>query len=130
MKKLQFVLIAAALIGGASAASAQDTQQQAAPRGGGRGNMIGALMQGITLTAEQQVKVDAITKKYSTQRDSLRADQSVDQDTRRAKGRELMTKQSDEIKAVLTDEQKTVFEKNRADLQARMQNGGGRPPQL
>jgi periplasmic protein CpxP/Spy len=128
MKKLQFVVIAAALMGGASLAAAQDTQQQAAPRAG-RGNMMAALMQGITLSAEQQVKVDEITKKYSEQRDALRADQSLEQDARRAKGRELMTKQSDEIKSVLTDEQKKVFEKNQADMQARMQNGGGRPPQ-
>jgi Spy/CpxP family protein refolding chaperone len=128
MRKLQFVVIAAALMGGASLAAAQDTQQQAAPRGG-RGNMMATLMQGVALSAEQQVKVDAITKKYSEQRNALRADQNLDQDTRRAKGRELMGKQSDEIKSVLTDEQKKVFEKNQADMQARMQGGGGRPPQ-
>jgi Spy/CpxP family protein refolding chaperone len=128
MRKLQFVVIAAALMGGASLAAAQDTQQQAVPRGG-RANMMAALMQGVALSAEQQVKVDAITKKYSEQRDALRADQNLDQDTRRAKGRELMGKQSDEIKSVLTDEQKKVFEKNQADMQARMQGGGGRPPQ-
>ena len=119
MRKLQLVLVAAMLAGTASVSSAQDAQQQA------------ALLQGITLTAEQQTKVDAIVKKFSDERQTLRQDQSLDQDARRAKGRELMMKQSDEIKGVLTDDQKKVFEKNLTDLQARMQQGGGqRPPQL
>ena len=128
MKKLHLAIVAAMLIGGVTVASAQDTQQQAVPRPG-RGNMMATLMQGVTLSAEQQTKVDSITKKYSEQRQNLMQDQSLDQDARRAKGRELMTKQSDEVKTLLTDEQKKVFEKNQADLQARMQ-GGQRPPQL
>lgn len=123
MRKLQFVLAAAMMIGSATVASAQDAQPQGGQRPGGRG--IGMLMQGITLTAEQQAKVDSIAKKYQGEREALA---SLDQDARRAKGRELMTKQSDEVKALLTDEQKKVFEKNQADMQARMQ-GGGRPPQ-
>jgi hypothetical protein len=127
MKKFQFVLVAAMLVGGVSVASAQDAQQQAGPPR--RGNMMAALMQGITLTVDQQVKVDSLTKKYADQRESLRGDQTLDQDVRRAKGRELMAKQSDEIKALLNDDQKKVYEKNQADLQARMQSGGGRPPQ-
>jgi Spy/CpxP family protein refolding chaperone len=127
MKKLQFLFVAAMLVGSVSVASAQDAQQQAAPRSG-RGNMMAALMQGITLTAEQQTKVDSITKKYADQRQTLMQDQSLDQDARRAKGAELRNKQLEEMKAVLTDEQKKVLEKNQADIQARMQQGGGRPP--
>jgi Spy/CpxP family protein refolding chaperone len=127
MKKLQFLFVAAMLVGSVSVASAQDAQQQAAPRSG-RGNMMAALMQGITLTAEQQTKVDSITKKYADQRQTLMQDQSLDQDARRAKGAELRNKQLEEVKAVLTDEQKKVLEKNQADMQARMQQGGGRPP--
>jgi Spy/CpxP family protein refolding chaperone len=116
------------LAGAASVSFAQDAQQQAAaprPRG------MAALMERITLTAEQQTKIDVITKKYADQRDAMRAElQNADQDARRAKMREVMTKQSDEIKVVLTDDQKKVFEKNLADMQARMQQGGGqRPPQ-
>lgn len=127
MRKLQFVLVAAMLAGSASIATAQDTQQQAAPRPG-RGNMMGMLLQGITLSAEQQTKVDSINKKYADQRQAMMSElQDADQETRRAKMREAMAKQSDEIKAVLTDEQKKVFEKNQADMQARIQ-GGGRPP--
>jgi periplasmic protein CpxP/Spy len=126
MRKFSVVLVAAMLLGGSSIASAQ-AAPQGQGQGQGRGNMMGMLMAGITLTADQQTKVDSITKKYTDERAAIRTDQSLDQDARRAKSREIMTKQNDEIKAVLTDEQKKVFDKNQADMQARMQ-GGGRPP--
>ena len=126
MKKLQLVLVAAMLMGGTAVASAQDAQPQGQRQGGP--NMMAALMQGITLTAEQQAKADSVVKKYADQRAAIRADQTLDQDGRRAKSRELMGKQQEELKALLTDDQKKVFEKNVADMQARMQ-GGGRPPQ-
>jgi Spy/CpxP family protein refolding chaperone len=129
MRKLQLVLAAALLVGVTTVASAQDPQPQGQRPGGGRGNQMAMLMQGITLTAEQQAKVDSIGAKYMTERRNMMQDQSLDQDARRAKGRELMGKQQEEVKALLTDEQKKVFEKNVADMQARMQQGGGRPPQ-
>jgi hypothetical protein len=94
--------------------------------GGNRPNPMVALMAGITLSAEQQVKVDSITKKYADINTALRADASLDQAARRAKSMENRTKQNDEVKAVLTDEQKKVFDKNVADAAARMQQ---RPPQ-
>ena len=127
MRKLQLVAIAAMLAISASTAMAQDGQQQGGPRGG---RMMAALMNGISLSADQQVKVDSIAKKYSDARQAMMQDQSLDQDARRAKMREQMGKQAEEIKAVLSDEQKKVFDKNREDMQARMQQGGQRPPQL
>ena len=127
MKKLHLVLVAIMLAASTSAAVAQDAQPQGGQRGGS-GRMMAALMLGITLTADQQTKVDAITKKYAAARQTMMQDQSLDQDARRAKMREAMGKQSDEIKVLLTDEQKKVFEKNQADMQARMQGGGQRPP--
>ena len=123
MKKLQIMLVAAMLMGTAAVSMAQDAQPQGAPPRGGRG--IAMLLQGITLTAEQQAKVDSITKKYADQRQALMQElQGADQDTRRAKMREVMGKQSEEIKAVLTEDQKKIFDKNEADLRARMQQGG------
>jgi Spy/CpxP family protein refolding chaperone len=130
MRKVQLVLVAAMLAGSVTVAAAQEPQPQGGQRPGGGGRMMAALMQGVTLSAEQQTEFDAIAKKYAEARQTMMQDQSVDQDARRAKMREAMTKQSDEIKALLTDEQKKVFEKNQADMQARMQQGGGqRPPQ-
>ena len=127
MKNLQLALVAVMLTASASVAVAQDAQPQG-QRQGGRPDMMASLMQGITLTADQQTKIDTLTKKYADQRAAIRADQTLDQDARRAKSRELMGKQQEEVKALLTDEQKKAFDKNVADMQARMQ-GGGRPPQ-
>ena len=128
MRKLQLVFVAAMLAGSSALATAQDPQPQGQRRGGGRG--LAMLMQGITLTAEQQAKVDSINARYGEQRRVLMQDQSLDQDSRRTRGRELLGKQRDEVKAVLTDDQKKVFDKNVEDMQARMERGGGqRPPQ-
>lgn len=131
MKKLQMFAVAALLAGSASIAAAQDPQPQ--PQGQGRGMGVNRgmamMMQGITLSAEQQVKVDSITARTQAQRQAMMADQSLEGPARRTKMMEIMTKQQEEIKAILTPEQKTVFEKNLAEMQARMQQGGGqRPP--
>jgi Spy/CpxP family protein refolding chaperone len=138
MKKFQIVLVAALVAMTASAAVAQDPQPQpqGQPQGSGQGrggNRMAALMQGITLSADQQAKLDTLSKKFADQRQAVMQDQSLDQDARRAKMRDAMMKQADDIKALLTDEQKKVFEKNWADMQARMQGGGApaaKPPQF
>jgi Spy/CpxP family protein refolding chaperone len=127
MRKLQLVLAAALLVVGASVATAQDPQPQGQRQGGGRGNMSAMLLQGITLDAAQQAKVDSINAKFGEERRGLMQEQ--DMEVRRTKSRELMGKQSEAIKAILNDDQKKVFEKNQADMAARMQQGGGRPPQ-
>ena len=128
MSKIRFVIVAALLAATAMPAAAQDPQGQGQGRGQGGGRMMAALFQGITLSADQQAKVDSITAKYVGVRQAAMQDQSADQDARRAKMREIMRQQSDEIKTVLTDEQKKVFDKNLEDMRARMQQGGGRPP--
>ena len=125
MRKLQLGLVAMMLAASTTVAAAQD--QPARPQGQGQGRGFAMLLQGITLTADQQTKVDSISKKYDEQRQALRGDAALDREARMTKNREIMTKQSDEVKALLTDEQKKVFEKNQADMAARMQ-GGGRPP--
>lgn len=118
---LLLVLAAAALV--APAASAQG-------RGGGRGAGRGMamLMANITLSADQQAKVDSIVAKYQTQRRELMQSGGGMQDsTTRAKMTELNNKQYDEIRAVLTAEQQTVFDENRRNLpQGRRGRGGGR----
>jgi Spy/CpxP family protein refolding chaperone len=112
------------VLGTATVARAQNPQQQ-----GGRPNQMAMLMNGITLTADQQTKIDEIAKKYQEQMQALRteAQNGGDRQAMMGKRRELMTKQSDEIKAVLTDEQKKVFDKNYEEMRSRMQNRGGAP---
>lgn len=132
MRKLQLVAATAMLVLSATAAVAQGG---GGGGGGGQGRggqggpqMMQMMMEGITLSAEQQTKVDSIVKKFADMNAALRQDQAMDPQERRGKMTENRTKQNDEIKAVLNDEQKKTFDKNAADMAARMQ-GGGRPPQ-
>jgi protein CpxP len=131
MKKFQLALAAAMLVGVTSMAAAQDPQPAGAPQGQGRPNaqqMMERMMAGITLSATQKTSMDSVMKSFADQRTAMMQDQSMDQDARRAKGREMRGKQNDAVKAILTDDQKKVFEKNVADMQAQM-GGGQRPPQ-
>jgi Spy/CpxP family protein refolding chaperone len=124
MRKLQLAFAALLLVVTTTTASAQEGQR----RGGG--NRMAALLQGITLTAEQQAKVDTLGQKVMADMMAVRADSTLAPDAKRAKSNELFAKQIEEIKCLLTDEQKKVLDKNFADMQARMQQqGGGRPPQ-
>ena len=126
MKKVRMaILVATMALGTATVARAQDPQQQ-----GGRGgrNQMTMLMNGITLTADQQTKIDAVAKKYQDQMQALRTEaETGDRQAAMAKRRELMTKQADEVKALLTDDQKKVFDKNYEEMRTRMQNRGGAP---
>ena len=123
MKKLQLLVVAALLAATSTSALAQDNPR----RGGGDPNAM--LLQGITLTAEQQAKADSLGKNMMSEMMKMRADSTVDRETRMAKGREMRMKHTEAVKAILTDEQKKILEKNVADMQARMQGGGQRPPQ-
>lgn len=95
------------LAGGVTVAAAQEQQPQGGQRGGG-GRMMSALMQGFTLSADQQAKFDVIAKKYADARQTTMHDQSLDEDARRARMREAMAKQADEIKALLTESRRSA----------------------
>lgn len=124
MKVIRF-LAAAAIVLTASTAMAQG-----GPPGGGQGfaqRAMDAMMQGITLTDAQKVKVDSIVA--ASREENMKIRQEA-QAAGGPPGPELMqkmravtTKRNDAIKAVLNDEQKATFEKNLANMPQR-----GRPP--
>jgi Spy/CpxP family protein refolding chaperone len=123
MKKVRFALMVTAIfLGVTTAARAQEPQQQGR---GGRGQVT-ALFKDITLTDAQTAKRDSIVAKYREQMQALRSEaQSGDRQAAMTKMRDLQAKQREEFKALLTDEQKKVFDKNVEELQQRMQQ---RPP--
>jgi len=122
MKKVRLAMMTTALfIGITSVARAQDPQ----PGRGNRPNMAAMLFKDITLTPTQQAKVDSVEAKYRDQMQALRNGGGDQQETRAKRG-ELMQKQRDELKALLTDDQKKVFDKNAEDI--RQQMGNRRPP--
>jgi hypothetical protein len=83
--------------------------------------MSAMLFKDITLTPVQQAKADSIQAKYREQMQALRS-AGGDQQEMRTKRTELQEKQRDELKAILTDDQKKVFDKNYEDMRQQMQN--------
>jgi hypothetical protein len=121
MKKVRLAMMTIAMfLGITTVARAQDQQGR-----GNRPNMAAMLFKDITLSPAQQAKADSITAKYREQMQALRAG-GGDQQEMRAKNRELQEKQRDELKTLLTDDQKKTFDKNVEDMRQQMQNR--RPP--
>ena len=80
----------------------------------------------LDLTDEQKPKVDAIMKDAGEKRKALREDTSLSQEDRRAKTKALQEETTAKMKAVLTPEQFTKYEKM---VQGMRRNGppGGAP---
>ena len=128
MRKLGIATLATALcIAAAVPALAQGNPQPGQRRGFNMGAMV---MQGITLTSDQQAKVDSITTKYRDQMMKARQDAQAsggDMSSMRAQMQEMRQKQLAELRAVLTtDGQRSTFDKNVEDMRNR--RGSGRPP--
>ena len=119
MKKVRLAMMVAAMfLGITTVARAQDPQQSGR---GNRPNMAAMLFKDITLSPAQQAKADSIQAKYREQMQALRAGGGDPQEMR-AKGRELQEKQRDELKSILTDDQKKTFDKNVEDMRQQMMN--------
>lgn len=134
MKGIRTIALGLALLSGA-AISAQ-AQEQPAQQGGRRGGMGAAmLLQGITLSAEQQAKVDSIQQAHAPKLQALREEMRAarqsggDASETMKKMQAANTELYAAIKGVLTTEQQATFDKNREAMEARrremMQN---RPP--
>jgi Spy/CpxP family protein refolding chaperone len=110
----------------APAVHAQD--QGGAPAGSqgqGRGAMserrMQAMFKDITLTAAQKITIDSIMthRRGEMRRGSPASGDSSETSARRA----MMQKQNADIRAVLTPEQRTVFDRNVEALRSRMRAG-------
>lgn len=113
------VLTSALVLLGSSVALAQG----APGPGGFAARRMQRLLQGITLTPEQQTKVDSITARYATQMPAFTPGAPPDSATR-AKMRDLNQKQDGEVRALLTADQQKVWDANVEAMRSRMQ----RPP--
>lgn len=124
MKVIRILAVAAIAL------TATTAMAQGGPPGGGQGgrpNQMARLMEGITLTADQQAKVDSISAASRAELMKMREEMQAGgppSDDMRAKMTAINTKRNDAIKAVLTAEQKVIFEKNLANMPA----PGQRPP--
>ena len=128
MKVIRIATLAVALCAGMTSvavAQGQPERQQGQGemrRGGGMGGM---LLKDITLTDAQKAQIKTIRDKYVPQQMELsKAAQAVGgppDEATRSKMMDLRSKQSAEIRAVLTADQQVVFDKNAVDMKARME---------
>ena len=127
MSWIRMAIAGVAFLGVASVASAQGTppqgdKQHAGP--GGPGRMSQMLFAGIDLTDAQKDQIAKIGEKYKAEREALRPAggqmQGPPDDATRAKMNDIRTKSNAEYRAVLTADQQKIFDKNIADMKARM----------
>ena len=99
-------------------------QGQAPGRGpGGMQRRMQALLQGITLTPEQQARMDSINTRYQAQMPAMTPGTPPDSATR-AQRMQLGQQRDAELRAVLTAEQQTVWDRNVEQVRAQMQQRG------
>ena len=83
----------------------------------------------LNLTADQQAKIKPILEDTRSQMMKLRQDDSVSQEDKRAKGREIREATNGKIRDLLTDDQKKQFDDMQKEMRDRQQQQqGGAPP--
>jgi Spy/CpxP family protein refolding chaperone len=127
MKYVRFLLLVLAVgILAAPVANAQGGGGGGGGQGrGGRGGAIAVWLADITLTADQQTKVDSINAKYRGMRPQMSQDMdSTARTAAMAKMQELNGKAADEVRAILTPDQQKVFDENRKKNPTGRRGGG------
>lgn len=117
--------------------STTDTSSTAPRREGRRGMMDPARMEqmmlrDITLSADQKVKLDSLHARHMAEMDQMRARGDSMPMMNRDHMRMMMEQHHAEMRAILTPDQQVIFDRNVAEMRARMQQGGrpGGPPRL
>ena len=125
MKKMirMTMMVAAMFFAVTTVAKAQDSAQQQGRRG--RGMSVAMLLKdSLHVSDAVAAKADSIQKSYQAQMQPLmEAARGGDADAR-GKMQALRTKQNDDIKALLTDEQKAQFDKIMASMRPGRRGGG------
>ena len=128
MSFLRIAVAGLALCASASVAGAQSTTQGHEGHGakpgtmgekGQKGRGHSMLLKGITLTTDQQAKLDAMMAKHHEARAAASPDGSRPDAAGRAKMRAEMEKHYGEIRTLLTADQQKVFDANIAEMKAR-----------
>ncbi len=120
MKKL--ILMLCFVAGIASLSKAQGGYQRRSPE-----EQAKQLQTQLKLSDDQTTKITSIMQMQSTKMDSIRTAANGDRDVMRSGMTSVRQAMMPKIKAILTAEQVTAYEKMQADRMSRMQNGGGAP---
>ena len=126
MSFIRIAVAGLALCASASVASAQGTTQGHEGHGAAKPGAMGQmgrghamLLKGITLTSDQQAKLDAMMAKHHEARAAASPDGSRPDSAARAKMRGNMEKNYAEIRTILTPDQQKVFDANVAQMKER-----------
>ncbi len=97
-------------------------------RGGRRGPMstndrLKQMTKDLNLTADQQAKIKPILEAQQQKMQDLRNDNSGDRDSMRGKMRQIQDDTNKQVRDLLDDKQKDIFDKQEQERQQRMQNG-------
>ena len=113
-KTLKLLMLVAVMFAAVtSVAKAQDAGAAPARRGGGRGNQKAALLKDIAVDSVTDAKIDAIMQTYGAeQRTIMQAARDAGGQPDMAKVESLMNKRNAEIKALLKEEHKKLFDAN------------------
>ena len=130
VKAVRIAALGVALVsGGSGLAEAQAAATQQLGGAGavrGRGNQQ---LDGIELSAEQKTRLEAITTKYADQNKRVRELMAADPAAAMRQMAAVREKMLPEVRAVLTAEQQAIFDRNIAELKARM-NARMKPPAI
>ena len=118
MKK--FLLMCCFLVGITAVSRAQGGGMRRSPE-----DQAKQLQTQLKLNDDQTTKITTVLKAQATKRDSIRTASNGDRDAMRAAMMPLMQSTNEQIKAILTADQATAFQKMQDEMRARMQGGGG-----
>ena len=118
MKK--FLLMCCFLIGITAVCRAQGGGMRRSPE-----DRAKDLQTQLKLTDDQTTKITAIYKAQATKMDSVRTAANGDRQAMRSAMMPLMKDTNDKVKAILTPDQATAYDKIIQDRMDRMRNGGG-----
>ncbi len=118
MKK--FLLMCCILVGITAVSRAQGGRQRMSPE-----DRAKQMQTQLKLTDDQTTKVTAILKVQATKMDSVRTAANGDRSAIRTAMGPIREATSTQIKAILTPEQATAYQKMQDEMRARMQGGGG-----
>ena len=118
MKK--FLLICCFLVGITAVSRAQGGGQRRTPE-----EQAKQLQTQLKLTDDQTTKITAIFQAQATKRDSIRTAANGDRQAMMQGMMPLMQDTNNKIKAILTPDQATAYDKMVQERMERMRNGGG-----
>jgi acyl-CoA reductase-like NAD-dependent aldehyde dehydrogenase len=125
MRKLAMVALAVMCLGGTASVSAA---QGGGGGGRGRGSMIDRVLQqptAITLTADQQKKVDSLKAAMTDEQTKARDAAGDDRQAMMAAMAPITKKYMDAVRALLTADQQKTWDENVAAQPQRGRRGGG-----